>query len=465
MKQAIVSPLLKKAGLDHNVLKNFRPVSNLPFISKVLERVVLKQLLQHLSVNNLLEINQSAYRTDHSTETAVLSVINELLANADNRHVSMLTLLDLSAAFDTLDHSVLLKRLEVTFGVRKTVLSWFKSYLSNRTQCVSVGGHTSDSCKLDCGVPQGSVLGPVLFTLYTQPLSDVIASHNCDFHKYADDTELHRSAPPDSFTSAQSVVQRCVDDVQVWMSNNYLKLNTDKTEAIPISTSARAAPFSNQSTVIGGLSIQFQSCVKYLGVKIDQSLTFQDHISSVCRAAFLELRRISSIRRYLSKDATAKLVSAMITSRLDYCNSILCGLPAGQISRLQHIQNSAARLVLLKKKRDHVTPLLKELHWLPLTFRIDFKMACLAFKHFDGTLPPYLSRTLTTYCPSRSLRSSSEKLLKVPKFNLKTAGQRSFQYLAPTIWNNLPSDLRNLPTLSIFKSHLKTHFFRIAFPE
>ena len=188
-----------------------------------------------------------------------------------------------------------------------------------------------------------------------------------------------------------------------------------------------------------------------------------DHISSICRSAFLEIRKISSLRPYLSESSTAKLVNAFVTSRLDFCNSVLAGLPAEQILRIQRIQNSAARLVLRKCKKDHVTPLLKKLHWLPVKFRWQYKIAVFAYRHFDGSLPRYLSETLCTYYPSRSLRSASEKLLKLPKRNMKTVGYRSFSYQAPTIWNSLPVEIRNSPTLQKFKTSLKTHFFRLAF--
>ena len=249
------------------------------------------------------------------------------------------------------------------------------------------------------------------------------------------------------------------------MNSNKLKLNTDKTEVMPVGTSSNLKLVNCESASIGGNDIVFKKAVKYLGVKIDQTLSMQDQVSSICQTSFLELRRIASIRQYLSRDATSKLVSSLITSRLDYCNSVLSGLPAEQISRLQRVQNAAARLVLKKKKRDHITPLLKELHWLPVNYRCQYKLAVLAYRHFNQSLPAYLSSALTTYQTSRTLRSSGEKLLKIPRRSMKSVGDRSFSSAAPRVWNSLPASLRNVPTLSQFKTQLKTHFFLQAFGQ
>ncbi len=462
-KAAVVTPILKKAGLDVNTLKNYRPVSNLPFLSKLLEKIILKQLLNHLTANNLLEPNQSAYRQGHSTETAVLCVLNDLLSNTDEKCVSLVALLDLSAAFDTIDHNILLKRLELTFGLCDTTLSWFKSYLTNRFQSVSVHGVVSQPHLLKYGVPQGSVLGPVLFVLYSQPLSDTIVKNDCSFQKFADDTEVSKSGPLNNFRDSQLSVQTCISDLHSWMDSNKLFMNADKTELMPVGTSSCLKQLNTRSVPIMGESITLKSSVKYLGVTIDQTLSMHNHISDVCRKAFFHLRRIALVRPYLSDSAAARLVTAFVSSRLDYCNSVLAGLPADQINRLQRIQNCAARLVLKKNKREHITPLLFQLHWLPVQFRIQFKLAVFAYRFFENSLPSYLSASLTAYQPSRSLRSSSEKLLKIPKFCLKTVGHRSFSYSASSVWNSLPLALRNSLSLPQFKKDLKTYLFRQAF--
>ena len=274
---------------------------------------------------------------------------------------------------------------------------------------------------------------------------------------YADDTEISDGAPPSDFISAQSNIQSFISDTLSWMQSNKLKLNTEKTEMKCISS------VGCQSADIGGSCIPFQTTVTYLGVHLDQTLSMKQHISSLCRTTFLALRRIVSIRLFLSNSSTEKLVASMITSRLDCCNAIFTGVSDEQIAHIQKIQNNAARLILKKSKRGHVTPLLKELHWLPVKYRIQYNLATLTFRHFDSTLPPYLSSSLCIYQPSRSLRSSIERLLKIPKTNLKTFGERSFGYIAPTVWNLLPADLRASPFLPAFKANLKMYLFHQVF--
>ena len=307
-KHALVKPLLKKASLDPNCLKHYRPVSSLPFLSKVLERIVLKQFLQHLQSHSLLEPFQCAYRKCHSTETALLRVVNDLLQTSDRGCVSILSLLDLSAAFDTIDHNILITRLRSTFGCSGMVLEWFTSYLSCRTQSVFVG-HESTPSVLKCGVPQGSVLGPLLFTLSTHPLSTVICQSGISYHFFSDDSQLHNSSVPSDFPVLACCLKDCIEDVAEWMADSKLKMNDDKTELMAIGTRSKLsqvipnlAPMS-----ISGCDIPFFQSVRNLGFYLDETLSMDAHIKYLCRILFCQLRRIGKIRSFLSTDAANKL--------------------------------------------------------------------------------------------------------------------------------------------------------------
>ena len=232
-KHAVVRPLLKKQNMPPNELKNYRPVSNLPFLSKILEKVVLSQLKGHLLKYNLLDSHQSAYREFHNTETALLKVQNDLLCAADKSDISILALLDLSAAFDTIDHHILLERLRITMGLSGTVLSWFESYVTGRSQSVIVNCLQSSIFDVQFGVPQGSVLGPVLYTLYTTPLGKMIKEHNINYHMYADDTQLYKSVPFSDLQLLVQSIETCSGNVKKWMANNKLKMNHHHHHQVP----------------------------------------------------------------------------------------------------------------------------------------------------------------------------------------------------------------------------------------
>ena len=461
-KSAIVRPLIKKPSLNPNSLKNFRPVSNLSFLSKILEKVVLMQLLTHLQENQILNPHQSAYRQGHSAETALLKIVNDMLLGFDDDKVSILALLDLSSAFDTIDHAVLLHRLQTSFGVCDSAVAWIDSYLTERTQTVCVNGRYSEEAVLTYGVPQGSVLGPILFVLYASPVSDVISHHAMSHESFADDTQLHRSASISEIDVLMTHTHDCIADLKTWMVHNKLQLNDDKTELMLVCPKKyRSHPSIPDSLVLNNVPISFSSSVRSLGVTLDQSLTFEKHISNICRIAYLELRRISSVRHYLSTEATKTLVCAFVLSRIDYCNSLLAGVPKYLLDRLQKIQNNAARLILRTSKYDHITPMLHSLHWLPVSSRIEYKLSTLVFSAVSGTGPAYLSELLQLYTPSRQLRCSSDtRIFRTPIVRTKTYGERSFLYKAPRVWNDLPHMLRHSTTTTSLKSGLKTHLFK-----
>ena len=239
-------PLIKKASVPKNDLKNYRPVSGLCFLSKLVERVVAKQLTSHININKLDNPHQSSYKPGHSTETALLSIKNEVQLSLARGEPTALVLLDLSAAFDTIDHSILLSYLKSWFGLGGTVLKWFASYLGDRCQVIKIGSTLSELSKLIYGVPQGSVLGPLLFSLYTTPLSKIIRLHpHIKFYFYADDTQLYIHLSHKNASAAIARLNACLLDVQQWMSLSKLKLNPGKTEFIVFGSKSQRQKISS----------------------------------------------------------------------------------------------------------------------------------------------------------------------------------------------------------------------------
>ena len=323
-------------SLDPDDLKNYRPVSNLSFLSNVLERIVLSQLNEHLNHNNLLSPPQSAYRPNHSTETALLRIVNDLLTIMDNKKICILTLLDLSAAFDAIDHQILLTRLQHSFGISGPALSWFSSYLSNRTHAVTITSLQSEHTTLHYGVSQGSVLGHVLFILYTQPLFNLVSKHAVSHHAFADDNQLYKISTLDAIHQSIETLQNCTIDVKSWMTANKLQLNDNKTEAMIILSNRMSVHSPLPSVIhIGDADVPFVSSVKNLAVTLDSNLSMSQHISNTCKAAYIQIRHISSIRHLLTTQATQTLVCSLVLSRLDYCNS---GCPQYLLDKLQKVQ-------------------------------------------------------------------------------------------------------------------------------
>ena len=465
-KQAIVRPLLKKNGLDPDELKNYRPVSNLSFISKVLEKVVAKRLEDHLAANNLHDHLQSAYRERHSTETALIKVHHDISVALDNNSCVILVMLDLSAAFDVIDHPILFNRLEHTYGVSGSALSWFKSYLAGRTQRVAIGPLKSDELLLPFGVPQGSVLGPKIYCMFSKPIGDICERNNMDYHCYADDTQVYFVInPTDTWESNSIKTEACLSDISSWMCQNMLKLNQDKTELIIFAPKRYSKDFSGRSIVFDDSVVYEVDSVKNLGVYLDKCLTMEHQSKAVSRSCFYHLRNISRIRRFITDDACRTLIASLVTSRLDYGNALLNGVCDGVIKRLQRIQNTAARLITRTKRSEHITPVLHGLHWLPVAYRVKYKLLLFAYKIINGLAPQYLQDLLTLYQPTRSLRSDSTKRLCVPLTKSKTYGDKRFDASVASLWNSLPVELRCSRSLDCFKRGLKTYLFKKVYNQ
>ena len=462
-KIASVTPLLKKTSLDQNVLNNYRPISNLVFIGKVIEKVVLKRLNLHMTENNLRDEMQSAYREQHSTETALMKVQHDIVHNLDYGHCVMLVLLDTSAAFDTINIDMLLNTLHLRFGIGSTALDWFKFYLTGRSQRVTIGPSSSMATPVYHGVPQGSVLGPVLFNVYTTPIADICKKHQVHYHRFADDIQLYVSYNPaesEELNDAKIQLIQCIDEIRAWMLLHQLKLNDDKTEFMVLQSSHNLSVHGSPTLQLPQLTLSSTDTARNLGCLFDRHMQLDRLVSSYCSSAYYHLRTIKNIRHLLTLDACHAAVRSLVLSRLDYCNALLGGLNNRQLDRLQRVQNSAARVIYGVRQREHITPSLRRLHWLPIRMRIMFKICTYMFKAIHGLGPEYINCFVERYMPVRALRSSCNGILLKVTVPRKTIGQSGFSVAGPQMWNDLPIDVRSAQSVMMFRKHLKTYLFR-----
>lgn len=453
LKESIVVPLLKKVGLDADILKNYRPVADLVFLSKLSERVVAKRFDEHMCMNKLQSKYEHGYKKFHSTETLLLPLINEVLSAFDNNLATILLLIDLSAAFDTVDIDLLLHILETELGITGIALDWFQSFLKGRNQRVIIENTLSDSLKVDFGVPQGSVLGPVLFNVYIRSLYEIIESHGFGTSGYADDNNASQSfALHFQYDVINFQLPALMDKIKIWMHSHFLKINPDKTEIIVFLPNSLKEKSTINGAFLDGDCIRFSHVVKNLGFKLDRLLSMESQVNSIVSHCYKLIGDVARIRDLLSDTDAVSLMHAIVSSRVDYCNSLFCGIENKLISKLQKVQNAAARLISKRRKHESVRDVLKELHWLPVQQRIIFKVLLLTFKILNGMAPENLSSLI-------SVRHADALILNNVYFN-SVNGRRTFAYIAPRYWNALPLHVRSSRSIDVFKRSTKSILFQ-----
>ena len=458
VKQADIIPLLKNNSLDPNVLKNFRPVSNLTFLGKLIERVVLKRLNEHLSNNDLHCPEQSAYKKNCSTETLLVRIWNDLLVASDEKSATVVMMLDLSAAFDTVDHDLLLHILMKEIGLRGTVLKWFESFLKGRSQRIRLGSIVSDEIIIKFGVPQGSVLGPVLFNLYIRSIYRFVQALNFNIFGYADDHQiLKQFKPVNQGVTLLSQLKDCFKEVKLWMRKYYLAMNDSKTQIIVFGPTSVLNEITINGLNIGcDTTIRFVSTVKNLGIYMDAALTMKDHITELKKKCFLTLRNLKKIRFLLTTSQVKTIVNSLVISCLDYCNSMFYGVSQHLMHQLQLIQNACAKAITGKYKYDHMDNDLNKLHWLSVRKRVVFKICLLSYKAVNGLAPKYLNDMFNYAHYGHTIR------LIVPHRATKGYGDRSFSVIGPKFFNVLPETVKQSLTVDSFKSSLKTYLFTLS---
>ena len=384
----------------------------------------------------------------------MLRVQNDIICALGDNKVVLRVLIDLSAAFDMVNHERLL-------GTTGKALARFTSYRQNRTQKITISGKQSRSQQLECGVPQGSVLRPILVNVYTAALGLLLRQEKTNYSMYADDTDLYLIFKPSELTKNVAEMERTAGLVHRWMASNKLKMNDAKTEVMLITPRSMAMKIECPTLVIGDHAVAPSSFVRNLGGILDSLAGMERQINAVCKTSYMymHLYNISKIRCYLNKHSLECIIHAFVTCRLDYGNALLCGYPGSQIQKLQRVQNIAARLISGRRKYDHMTPVLKDLHWFPVIQRIQFKVVTTVFKAIHNTAPAYLQELIVPFAPSRGMRSREHNLLCVPFTRSTVAGSRAFSIADPKLWNALPQYLRDISDISTFKKQLKTYLF------
>ena len=347
-------------------------------------------------------------------------------------------------------------------------LAWVKSYLQGRKQFVRITDAVSFPSDLSIGVPQGSVLGPLLFLCYILPLRQIIERHGIHRHGYADDTQLYcplTLGDNEALPLEKQKMEKCIDDMRSSVYANKLKINKSKTEVVVVARKADAPKAEGIRVRIGEAVVTSRRTVKNLGAIFDDQLTMKSQASDVARRANHHLRSISHIRAFLSQKACASAINATVTSRLDFHNGSLLGAPKSTLRKLTLVQNSAARVLTKTPTRQHITPVLAHLHWLPIEQRVEYKVLCLIHCGVHAVdSPTYLNEICTAYQPERTLRSGSRGQLVVNRVD-NAYGARAFSQAGARLWNALPQALRELDSEVAFKKQLKTFLFRRTYHQ
>ena len=446
LKIAKVIPIYKKD--DSSLINNYRPISLLPSISKILEKLVYKRLYSFLQNNNILIPNQFGFRQGHSTEYAILHMYDKIIeAFSNNEHIIGI-FMDLSKAFDTIDHKILIHKLQ-HYGIRGRALSWFINYLQDRQQYVSFQSHESHKLNIKSGVPQGSILGPLLFIIY---INDIVNSAPLlNFIVFADDTSISFS-----HKNIETLITQLNSEllkISRWFKSNKLSLNVSKTNYIYFKKTNVHEEININIEIDGLLLIEKQS-LKCLGVTIDSHLTWQEHISNVHTSISRNIGILYKLKNYLSERSLVILYNSLILSHILYCNILWGNCNINRINSLLLLQKRAVRIITNSNFLSHTQPIFYRLKTLKIQDIHTLHTGIFMYKYSQNQLPSLFRNiyNLNSNIHTYPTRRSSDYHLENPKIIL---AQKSIRHNGPDIWNTLPTHLRQCSSLFSFKALFK----------
>ena len=413
--------------------------------------------MPYLLFHNRLAVNQSGNKQWHSTETSLIKTTDVILKAIDDKKLTAVVLLDMSKAFDSLDHDILISKLK-DVGLSSEALNWFTSYLTNRYQSVRINSTLSEALNLESGVPQGSILGPLLFSIYVNDLPSITSK--CPTESYVDDTKMYMCFSAKECDSTMLFINEDLERIRNGCIQNLLLINPGKTQLMVYGSRQIVAklPECSQLSLLGKALTPNES-IKDLGVNFDRNLNFNEHIIKVPAQCMSALGQINRVKHVFNKELLITIINSLVFSKLFYCSSVWSMISEGNIKKLQSVQNFAARIIGGLRKYDHVTPILKELQWIPVKKHLFYRDAVLAFKCMNGLAPNYLSSLFTTRdaVSRRTTRQSDQ--VNLPLFT-SVKGQNSFKYRIAKLWNELPPDIKLCGSISVFKFNLKKELLR-----
>ena len=403
--------------------------------------------------------HQSGNKAQHSTETLNVMMTDKFLEAMNNKMLTLMVLLDLSKAFDSIDHAKLLFKLR-SLGVSCTALEWFRSYMHDRQQYIRIGSEMSGMCQSTHGVPQGSILGPALFNVYINDMPGVPDS--CSLESYVDDSKLHLSFLVKDIDGAARQITEDLRKVAAWCCQNSLLINPDKTKLLLIGTRQMLQNMPTDldlHVTLLGKELRPVVSARDLGVYMDATLSFDEHITSVTSSCLSSLSQINRIKHLLDRNTLVNVINALVFSKLYYCSSVWSSTTKKNIKKLQNVQNFAARIITRSRKFDRITPVLKELKWLSVQSMLIYRDCVLVFKCLRGFAPDYLAKMFKKRSEIHNKDTRNKNKMDIPRYRT-AAGQRTFYYRAVSLWNNLPGSLTELANLALFKKELMRHLQR-----